>query len=134
MSVRIGRMSLGLLLGVLLSSGRLSAQSVAAHAGKSSDARPDVVLTLKIRDGRSGMRLEAKKTVPGGSNALEVMEGMVVVKSRRYPDVGSFVTGLCGVDAPEGMVWTFTIDSEWSKIGIGNVTLERDTVIEWETR
>jgi hypothetical protein len=127
-------MSWGLLLGVLLSMGSLSAQSVAVDAGKSSDARPDVVLTLTIRDGRSGMRLEAKKTVPRGSNALEVMEGMVVVKSRRYPEVGSFVTGLCGVDAPEGMVWTFTIDSEWSKIGIGNVTLERDTVIEWETR
>ena len=133
MTVCIRRLSLGLLLGVLLSMGSLSAQSVAVDAGKSS-ARPDVVLTLTIRDGRSGMRLEAKKTVPRGSNALEVMEGMVVVKSRRYPDVGSFVTGLCGVDAPEGMVWTFTIDSEWSKIGIGNVTLEKDTVIEWETR
>ena len=59
---------------------------------------------------------------------------MVVVKSRRYPEVGAFVTGLCGVDAPEGMVWTFTIDSEWSKVGIGNLTLEKDTLIEWETR
>ena len=134
MSIRIRRLSVGLLFGVLLSTGRLSPQSVAADAGKGPDARQDVVLTLKIRDGRSGMSLEAKKTVPGGSNALEVMEGMVVVKSRRYPDVGTFVTSLCGVDAPKGMVWTFTIDSEWSKIGIGNVTLERDTVIEWETR
>ena len=100
MSIRISRLGMGLLFDAILSTGSLAAQSVAADSGKNSDARRDVVLTLKIRDGRSAMKLEAQKTVPKGSNALEVMEAMVVVKSRRYPEVGAFVTGLCGVDAP----------------------------------
>jgi GNAT superfamily N-acetyltransferase len=48
--------------------------------------------------------------------------------------LGAFVTSLCGIEAPEGKVWTFTVDDKWSKQGIGKVTLERDTVIEWAMR
>jgi flavin-dependent dehydrogenase len=78
--------------------------------------------------------LEAKISVPQGSNALQILRDTVVIKYRTYPDLGAFVTSLCGIDAPKGMVWTFTVDDKWSTVGIGSLTLERDTVIEWTTR
>jgi uncharacterized protein DUF4430 len=123
----------GLLVGVLLWSGSILAQSVSDEPGKSSSARHDVILTLKIADKHSGLMLEAKKSVPQGSNAFQILQDTVAIKYKTYPDLGVFVTSICGIDAPQGMVWTFTIDSKWSTVGIGSLTLERDVVIEWAT-
>jgi hypothetical protein len=122
-----------LLGGVLLWIDSTAAQSGAADAGRDVASRT-IVLTLKIAERQSGLKLEATKSVPQGSNALQILQDTVVVKYKTYPDLGAFVTGLCGIDAPEGMVWTFTVDDKWSTVGIGNLTLERDTVIEWTTR
>lgn len=128
------RLCLVLLLGVLLGSGSMAPQSVSDDVRKSSAAGHDVVLTLKIADKQSGLNLEAKRSVPKGSNAFEVLQEIVGVKYKRFPELGAFVTSLCGVDAPEGMVWTFNVDSKWSQQGIANVTLDQDTLIEWTTR
>lgn len=133
MSTRTAGVGLSLLLGVLFWCGSMAAQSVSADR-KDSAARPAVVLTLKIFDKQSGLVLEAKKSVPHGSNAFQILQGTVAVKYKTDPTLGVFVTGLCGIDAPEGMVWTFTVDSNWSNVGIGNLALERDVVIEWTTR
>ncbi len=123
-----------LLAGVLLLTGPLVAQSAAKDAGKSVDTKHSVVLTLKISDSPGGFALTATKAVPLGSNALQVLQDTIMVKYKTYPEVGAFVTSLCGIDAPEGKVWTFTVDDKWSNLGIGKVTLERDTVIEWAMR
>ena len=120
-----------LLAGALLSTGQLVAQSAAKDAGKSVDTKHSVVLTLKISDSPSGLALTATKAVPLGSNALQVLQDTIMVKYKTYPELGAFVTSLCGIDAPEGKVWTFTVDDKWSHLGIGKVKLERDTVIEW---
>ena len=48
--------------------------------------------------------------------------------------LGAFVTGLCSVDAAKGRVWTLTVDTKWSEMGIESLTLGRDTVIEWTPR
>ena len=131
----MSRRVLGFLLaGALLSAVPLVAQSAAKDAGKSADAAHRVVLTLKISDGPSGLALTATKAVPPGSSALQVLEDTVMVKYKNYPELGAFVTSLCGIDAPEGKVWTFTVDDKWSSLGIAKVTLERDTVIEWALR
>ena len=134
MNTRTSRICPGLLLGVLLWSGSIAAQSMSDDAGKSSAPRHDVVLTLKIADKQSGLMLEAKKSVRQGSDAFQILQDTVAVKYKTYPDLGVFVTGLCGIDAPEGTVWTFTVDSKWSIVGIGSLKLERDVVIEWATR
>ena len=123
-----------LLAGALFSAGYLVAQSAANDAGKSVDTKHSVALTLKISDSPSGLALTATKVVPLGSNALEVLQDTIMVKYKTYPELGAFVTSLCGIDAPEGKVWTFTVDDKWSSLGIGKVTLERDTVIEWAMR
>ena len=134
MKARAALIGSALLAGVLLWTDSTAAQSGAADAGRDVAARRTIVLTLKIAERQSGLKLEAKKSVPQGSNALQILQDMVVVKYKTYPDLGAFVTGLCGTDAPEGMVWTFTVDDKWSTVGIGNLTLERNTVIEWTTR
>jgi hypothetical protein len=110
------------------------AQSAAKDPGKSVDTKHSVLLTLKISDSPSGLAVTATKAVPLGSNALQVLQDTIMVKYKTYPEVGAFVTSLCGIDAPEGKVWTFTVDDKWSNLGIGKVMLERDTVIEWAMR
>lgn len=125
----------GLLPVVLLwQSSVASPSAAAADAGKVVAATEHVVLTLRITDTQSGLILDAKRSVAKGSNALQVLRDTVAVKYKTFPDLGAFVTGLCGVDAPPGMVWTFLVDTKWSKVGIERVTLEQDTVIEWKTR
>jgi hypothetical protein len=89
---------------------------------------------LRITDTQSGLVLDARRSVPRGSNAFQVLRDTVAVKYKTFPKLGAFVTGLCGVDAPGGMVWTFSVDTRWSEVGIGSLTLERDTVIEWTLR
>lgn len=122
-----------LLAALILWPGSLTSQA-ASDAGKTVDVTPSVVLTLRINDKERGLSVEAKKPVPRGSNAFQVLRDTVAVKYKTYPKLGAFVTGLCGVDAAKGKVWTLTVDAQWSKVGIENLTLERDTVIEWTPR
>ena len=123
-----------LMVAALLSTGQVVAQSAAKDAGKSVDTNHSVRLTLKISDSPRGLTLTATKAVPLGSNALQVLQDTITVKYKTYPELGAFVTSLCGIDAPEGKVWTFKVDDKWSNQGIGKVTLERDTVVEWAMR
>ena len=123
------------LLAVLLWPGALISQiNGAPDSGKAIAAGQQVVLTLRITEPQSGFVLDAKKSVSRGSNALEVLRDTVAVKYKTFPKLGAFVTGLCGVDAPKGKVWTFSVDTKWSEVGIGNLTLERNAVIEWTLR
>ena len=96
-----------------MSTGQLVAQSAAKDAGESGDTQQSVVLTLKISDSSSGLALTATKPVPRGSNALQVLQDTIMVKYKIYPELGAFVTSLCGIDAPKGKVWTFTDDDKW---------------------
>ena len=135
MSARLSVVGSGLLAAVILWPGSVASQvELDADAGKAVATTPSVVLTLRINDKESGLTVEAKKSVPKGSNALQVLRDTVAVKYTTYPKLGAFVTGLCGVDAATGRVWTFSVDTKWSEVGIESLTLERDTVIEWAPR
>ena|SRR5260221_8290850 len=133
MSARPSIVGSGLLVAVILWPGSVVSQA-ASDAGKAVAVTPSVVFTLRINDKESGLSVEAKKSVPRGSNAFQVLRDTVAVKYKTYPKLGAFVTGLCGVDAAKGKVWTLTVDTQWSKVGIENLTLERDTVLEWTPR
>jgi Domain of unknown function (DUF4430) len=135
MSARLSVVGSGLLAAVILWPASAASQvALDADAGKPVATTPSVVLTLKINDKESGLTVEAKKSVPKGSNAFQVLRDTVAVKYKTYPKLGAFVTGLCGVDAAKGKVWTLTVDTKWSKVGIERLTLEHDTVIEWTPR
>ena len=133
MSARPSVVGPALLAALILWPGSVASQ-VALDAGKPVAVPPSVVLTLRINDKESGLSVEAKKSVPRGSNAFQVLRDTVAMKYKTYPKLGAFVTGLCGVDAAKGKVWTLTVDTKWSKVGIENLTLEHDTVIEWTPR
>jgi hypothetical protein len=94
----------------------------------------DVTVTLKISDKRSGLSLEAKKAVAGGANAFDVLRHTVAITYKTDPELGPMVTGLCGVAAPKGYFWAAYVDGKLSQVGVGRLTLTRDTVIEWKTQ
>jgi hypothetical protein len=81
--------------------------SAVANQGKAGDDKKAVTptLTLKISDKPNGLALEAKKMVPVGSNAFDVLRDIVTVKYKTFPQLGPMVTSLCGVDAPDGVFW-----------------------------
>jgi hypothetical protein len=93
-----------------------------------------VEMDLTIRDEGSGFTLEAKKSVPRGTSAFEALRQVVVVDYKRQPGFGQFVTGLCGIEAPQDQFWALYIDDEFSKQGISSVKLVADTKIEWKTQ
>jgi hypothetical protein len=135
MGMRTPAIGLGLLAILLFRGSVVSQVAGAADANKvAAAASEQVVLTLRINDTKSGLILDAKRPVAKGSSAFEVLRETVAVKYRTFPKLGVFITGLCGVDAPHGKVWTFSVDGKWSAVGIGGLTLDRDTVIEWVLR
>ena len=134
MSARTSAMLFGFLAVLLWPDSLIPQTNGAAEAGKAASAGQQVVFTLRIAEPQSGFVLDAKKSVSRGSNAFEVLRETVAIKYKTFPKLGAFVTGLCGVDAPKGKVWTFSVDTRWSEVGIGNLTLERDAVIEWTLR
>ena len=134
MGMRAPAIGLGLLAILLFPGPVFSQVAGAADANKAAAASEQVVLTLRINDTKSGLTLDARRPVAKGSSAFEVLRETVAVKYKTFPKLGVFITGLCGVDAPHGKVWTFSVDGKWSDVGIGGLTLDRDTVIEWGLR
>jgi Domain of unknown function (DUF4430) len=106
--------------------------SNADEPAKAGADKKNITLTLKISDPISGLGLEAKKAVTTGTNAFDAMTAIVQVKYKTYPQLGPFVTGLCGVDAPSGMFWALYVDGKMSQVGIGSIVLQQDVVIEWK--
>jgi hypothetical protein len=111
-----------------------SSSSAAADERDAKTEKKAVTLTLKITDKPSGLSVDAKKVVPMGSSAFDVLRDMVKVKYKTFAKLGPFVTGLCGVDAPDGVYWALYADEKFSDVGIGSITLDKDTCVEWKTQ
>jgi hypothetical protein len=109
--------------------------SAAAEQEKPRSGKVAITLTLKISDKPSGLTLEAKKLIPSGSNAFDVLRDIVKVKYKTFPKLGPLVTSLCGIDAPDGGFWALSIDGKYSHDGgIASITLDKDTCVEWTTK
>ncbi len=93
-----------------------------------------VEVKMKIIDDASGFRLEAKKKVARGTSGFDALRAVIQVEYRHLPSKGVFVETLCGVAPAENQFWSLIIDGEMSKKGISNITLDKDTTIEWKTR
>src|SRR5438105_4069497 len=78
------------------------------------------------------LTLEAKKVVPTGSSAFDVLRHTVSVNYKTDPALGPLVTGLCGVNAPRGFFWALYVDGELSTVGVGGLTLKKNAVLEWK--
>jgi len=106
--------------------GVLYAQETAVEKKSTS-----VVLTLKVVDSASGLELEAKKKFPVNTNGFEAMSSIVQVK----PKTGGFITDICGVHASgRDRFWALYVNGKFSKVGINDVKLAKNTVILWKTQ
>ena len=106
------------------------ALALALHAW----AAPGLVsVHLEVRDEltTSGLALSVHRDIAPGTDALEFIESVVAVESRRYPGAGVFVTSLCGVAAPDGTFWELSVDGERSVRGIADLDIDADTHIRW---
>ena len=93
-----------------------------------------VAVHLEIRDDvtASGLAASIRREASHGSTALAFMESVVAVESKRYPGMGVFVTGLCGVAAPDGTFWALSVNGQRATRGIAEVVLDGDTHIRWD--
>lgn len=104
---------------------------LASHAA----AGPALIsVHLEIHDEltSSALAVSIHRDVAPGTDALAFIESVVAVEYRSYPGAGVFVTGLCGVAAPEGMFWRLLINGERATRGIADLDIEADTHIRWE--
>ena len=95
---------------------------------------PRVAVHLEIRDELtdSGLDVSIRRQAATGTDAFDFMDEVVEVAYRRYPGVGVFVTGLCGIAAPKGAFWALSIDGERAKKGISELRIERPVRIRWD--
>ena len=93
-----------------------------------------VSVHLEIHDEltASGLAVSIRRDVAPGTDALKFIESVVAVDYRSYPGAGVFVTGLCGVAAPDGMFWELMVDGERATRGIADLDIEADMHIRWE--
>ena len=93
-----------------------------------------VAVHLEIRDDvtASGLAASIRREASHGSTALAFMESVVAVEYKRYPGMGVFVTGLCGVAAPDGTFWALSVNGQRATRGIAEVVLDGDTHIRWD--
>lgn len=85
---------------------------------------------IKIYDVEKKVFVEAKRKVPVGSNAFEVLTSVVHVEFDPT-GTGAFVRGLAGLTPPEEHFWALYIDGKLSCNGISNIKIMKDLLVEW---
>lgn len=110
----------------------VAAWLVAAFAAGAAESA--VAVHLEIRDDvtASGLVVSIRREAAQGSTALAFMESVVAIEYKRYPGMGVFVTGLCGVVAPDGTFWALSVNGERATRGIAEVVLDADTHVRWD--
>lgn len=125
----------------------LAAAATEAQVPSAQQAKPDVRsngaikkaakyqahITIYDLDGTSVL-VEAKKRVDQGSNAFDVLRSIVNLEFITFVKLGSFVTSLAGLKAPDGYFWELNIDGQPSQVGIGDVKIDKDIEIVWKLK
>jgi hypothetical protein len=100
---------------------------------RADNPAPAVVsATIKVYDKAGDTIVAAKRQVPKHSNAFDVMRQTVEVEFTTYAGLGPFVTAIAGVVPPAGQYWALYVDGTYSQLGIGNITIDKDILIEWK--
>jgi hypothetical protein len=89
---------------------------------------------LSITDEDSGLSVVVKRQVAVGTTGLDFMKATVAMEVKSYPGLGVRVLKLCDVAPARGKYWALFVDGKYSESGIAEVTMEKDTRIEWKTQ
>lgn len=109
-----------------------SLQRTADGAQADNAAPPNVHVTMKVYDKSGTVFVNATREVSRHSNAFDVMREIVQVDFKTYAGLGPFVTSIAGVKPPPDQFWALYIDGTLSQLGIGNITVDNDILIEWK--
>lgn len=92
----------------------------------------EVTVTIKVYDQAGKVIVDAGKKAAKHSNAFDVVRGTLQVEFTTYAGLGAFVTGIAGVKPPANAYWALYTDGQYSQLGISNITVEKDLLIEWK--
>ncbi len=72
--------------------------------------------------------------VPKDSTVFEAMEASGMIFDYEVSSWGIFITSIEGVAQREsaGIYWTYTINGEFAELGIADITVTDDMMIEWK--
>ena len=87
--------------------------------------------TAKYTDVDGGILLEKSVVVENGTAAFDALTENVEVEFETY-EIGAFITGLGGVETPEGYYLAMYVNGEYAEKGISDYTVEEDMTIEWK--
>ena len=75
--------------------------------------------------------LDKPVTVEKGANAFEEMKKVADVQYKVYAGMGALIESIEGIGAEGKEFWALYINGEQSSVGISDVVLDEDMLIEW---
>jgi hypothetical protein len=103
-----------------------------SHAQTLTESGKTVRLEMTIEDAESGLVVHVQRRVPVGSTALDAMKATVAIETKKYTDLGLFVTSLCGVKPTGNKFWSPTLNGKRSQLGIARIKFETDSRLDWK--
>ncbi len=88
-------------------------------------------ITAKYTDADGGILLEKSFAVEKGTNAFEALKENVEIEFETY-EIGAFITGIGGVETPEGYYLAMYVNGGYAEKGISDYTVDEDLQIEWK--
>jgi hypothetical protein len=114
---------------------RRSGEGIGVAVARADEPAAQLVsVEMTVRDSASGLEVTVKRKVATGSTALELMRSTLALETKEYPDLGVFVTKLCGIAPPPGKFWSPEVDGKKSAVGVARIQFDRDTRLDWQLR
>lgn len=67
-----------------------------------------------------------------GKNAFELLQENATDVQYTESEYGAFVTGIDGVDAPEGYFWALYVNDEMAQLGASDLITTNDDLVRWQ--
>ena len=90
-----------------------------------------VELRLKINHEEVGLQVDISKKVPQFGSGFDAIRRIVTLEFTHHPNSHLYITELCGIPAPNGHYWAFSVDGKPSTQTIDTVRTDKNTTLEF---
>ncbi len=103
-----------------------------AEPAPSEDEEPEMaLLNFFVVDQSENLVDSGSKPFLIGTQCLEALKEMTSVQTEEFA-FGTMVTGVAGIQAPNGYYWALYIDNQYSNVGIRDCRLYSNKLIMWK--